>query len=73
MTGRTVRAIAVIVNVAPIGLAVLVVTARGIELEGLDVVLFLLMILAPVLSTVALYWPGQPKSAVPVPQGATEG
>ncbi len=73
MTGRTMKTAAVIVNVALIGLTVLVVTSRGIELEGLDVVLVLLMILAPVLSVAALYWPSHPKPALPAPQGATEG
>ncbi len=71
MTSRTVKLVAVMANLALLGLTGFTVT-RGVELEGTDVVLFLLMVLAPVISLVALYWPSQPQPAGPAPSGATE-
>ena len=71
MTVHTVKVVAVIANLALLGLTVFTMT-RGVELEGTDVVLFLLMVLAPVVSLAALYWPSQPQPVGPAPSGATE-
>jgi hypothetical protein len=62
MTSRRVKVVAAIANLALLGLTGFTVT-RGVELEGTDVVLFLLMVLTPVISLVALYWPNQPQPA----------
>ncbi len=62
MTTGKVKVVATIANMALLGLTGFTVT-RGVELEGMDVVLFLLMVLAPVISLVALYWPNQPQPA----------
>ncbi len=73
MAVRTVKAVAVIVNLALLGLTVFVVTRSGVELEGLTGILFLLMILVPVVNLAALYWPSLPMSAGSSPREATEG
>ena len=70
MTARTVRVVAVMANLALLGLTAFTMT-RGVELEGLDVVLFLSMILAPLVNLAALYWPNSLTSAVPAPRGTT--
>jgi uncharacterized membrane protein len=72
MTMRVVKAVAVIVNVALFGLTIFTL-AQGVDLEGPDVVLVLVMILAPVVNLAALHWPSPLPSAVPAPRGATEG
>jgi hypothetical protein len=71
MTARKVKAVAAMANLALLGLTVFTLT-KGVELEGSDVALVLLMILAPVVSLAALYWPSPPVAAVPTPRGATE-
>jgi hypothetical protein len=71
MPGGKVKVAAVLANLALLGLTVFTVT-RGVELEGSDVVLFLLMILAPVVSLAALYWPNPLTSTAPTPRGAME-
>ena len=71
MTVRTVKAVALIANLALLGLTIFTVT-RGVELEGSDVVLFLLMTLVPVVNLAALYWPNPLTSAVPASRGTTE-
>ena len=73
MTARTVKLVAMIANLALLGLTIFVVTRSGVELEGLYGILFLLMILVPVVNLAALYWPSPLPSAVPSQRDATEG
>jgi hypothetical protein len=67
-----VKTVAVIANLALLGLTVFVVTTSGAELEGVEGILVLLMIVVPVVNLAALHWPHPLTSAVPAPRGATD-
>ncbi len=73
MTGRRVKAMAVIVNLVLLGLAFFVASRPGFEIEGVTAVLFLMVVVAPVVSILALCWPGQTQAPVPSPGEATKG
>ena len=73
MTVRIVKTVAVLANLALLGLTVFVVTRPGVVLEGLSGILFLLMILVPVVNLGALSWPNPPPAAAPSAREATKG
>jgi len=73
MGGRRARAAAVTGNTALFGLTRFAVSRPEIELEGMSVLLFVLVIVAPILSLVAMYGPTQLPSIAPSTGAATEG
>ncbi len=68
-----VKAVAVLANLALLGLTVFMTVTSGVELEGVAGILVLLMILVPVVNLAALYWPSPLPTAVPAPREAAEG
>ncbi len=73
VTGRRVKAVAVMVNLILLGLTFFVASRPGFEIEGITAVLFLMVVVAPVVSILALCWPHPVPSALPAPNEATKG
>jgi hypothetical protein len=71
MTVGKVKVVAVLGNLALLGLTVFMTVTSGVELEGAAGILVLLMIVVPVVNLAALYWPNQVPSAASASHGAT--